>query len=178
MLVGRPSPEFRAIVYGPPKNGKSTFVLEFAKYLCGFGSVMYVSAEELIAKTFRDRMMRLGITEQDNICILAERKYSDIKRAITNWRPRFLVVDSAHRCHLTHSQLNTLHEQHKAMASVVILQGTKDGNFKGDTAWEHDADIIIRLANGVAHQRGRFCADSKLQIFGRHADLFTPQQPD
>ena len=55
------------IVYGPEKNGKSWFALWLAKQLARFTRVNYISAEEGLADSFKEAVLRAGITTADNI---------------------------------------------------------------------------------------------------------------
>jgi predicted ATP-dependent serine protease len=162
-FIGRPSPSFGAIVHGPPKNGKSTFCLKLAAYLCRFGRVMYVSGEEGFAKSLKDRVQRLQI-DNDNLFFIKERKTSRIEQAIENKRPQFILIDSAHHVGLLPEKLKSWREKFPTRAFVVILKSTKDGNYRGDTDWEHDVDVVISLKDGVATQRGRFNQESSMRL--------------
>ncbi len=51
-LMGKPSEGFRMMLHGSPGGGKTTFLLQFSKYLCNnFGDVLYVSKEEYGSST-------------------------------------------------------------------------------------------------------------------------------
>jgi hypothetical protein len=51
------------------------------------------------------------------------------------------------------------------MAIITIQQATKDGKYKGDTAYAHNCDIIIKVKEGIAYAQGRFAAPAEMPIF-------------
>jgi archaellum biogenesis ATPase FlaH len=55
------------LVYGREKNGKTWFSLQLAKELARQESVLYISAEEGLDKSFQDAALRAGITARDKI---------------------------------------------------------------------------------------------------------------
>ncbi len=48
---------------------------------------------------------------------------------------------------------------------VAIVQATKSGDFRGEQSLTHNCDFIIKVAEGVAYQRGRFAPASEIKIF-------------
>lgn len=59
--IGQPETNGAWLVYGAEKNGKTWFSLLLAEYISSFTSVLYVSAEEGMGKTFVDACHRAQI---------------------------------------------------------------------------------------------------------------------
>ena len=59
--MGEPETNGAWLVYGAEKNGKTWFSLHLAEYLSSFASVLYISAEEGMGKTFVDACQRAQI---------------------------------------------------------------------------------------------------------------------
>ena len=50
-------------ISGPSASGKSSFVMQFAKMLCGIGSVLYVSLEEGVGLSMQRRLAQFKMTD-------------------------------------------------------------------------------------------------------------------
>ena len=60
-LIGDPSVGFSMMVFGQPKSGKSTLMLEFAQHLAeNHGKTLYVAIEEGFGYTLKDKIQRVG----------------------------------------------------------------------------------------------------------------------
>ena len=57
--IGNPAKSGVWIIWGASGNGKSSFVMQLAKYLCGFGRVIYDSLEESTGLSFQMSLKRL-----------------------------------------------------------------------------------------------------------------------
>lgn len=51
--IGNPAKSGVWIIWGASGNGKSSFVMQLAKYLCSFGRVIYDSLEESTGLSFQ-----------------------------------------------------------------------------------------------------------------------------
>lgn len=55
-VFGEPEEGDTWFISGPSASGKSSFVMQFAKMLCGIGSVLYVSLEEGVGLSMQRRL--------------------------------------------------------------------------------------------------------------------------
>lgn len=62
---GCPAPTGLWIIWGNSGNGKSSFVMQLAKYLCRFGKVFYNSIEEDTQASFIDNVARNRMEEEE-----------------------------------------------------------------------------------------------------------------
>jgi hypothetical protein len=76
-----------------------------------------------------------------------------------------LFIDSVNYIKITPEQIEEIKARNPQLSIITIQQATKDGNYKGDTAYAHNCDIVIVIDRGVATQRGRFNDEASMQVF-------------
>ena len=93
---GQPELNSTWLIHGPSAAGKSSFVMQLAKELCKYGTVLYMSYEEGVSQSFQKRLTRFRmkdvqghfrIATTDTLEELTER----LKRAKS---PKFIIIDS------------------------------------------------------------------------------------
>lgn len=159
-FFGQPSYRFHLAVHGLPGEGKSTFCIQFADYLAKeFGKVVYISGEEGLEMTLRDKVINSRI---DNpYLIFADIKsYDEIKTEIKS-EYHFIFIDSLETFRIDPIKLKELKQLYPQSAFITISQSTKDGNMRGSQEIAHDSDITVKVENGKAitkknrfHKRG------------------------
>lgn len=144
-LIGNPEPNFLICIYGVAGNGKSTRALKFAEYLSNnHGRVLYNSSEE----GFRASMQSKVKDFKANYFHISNcRKFDDLKNLIDKNPARFIFIDSVNDMDITPEQLAQLRKKFPLRGFVIVMQATKSGNYKGDSAFAHDADVIMKLEN-------------------------------
>jgi hypothetical protein len=158
-LIGDPSSNFTAMVYGKPKMGKSYLCVDFAGYLArNHGRVLYVAKEEGLDMTLQKK--------------LAEKAVAHPNLDVSSFLPinlskyDFIFLDSVNRLGLLPEDLNRLKSQNPTKSFVFIFQSTKDGNFRGANSFQHDVDVVIEVPQrGKAVQMGRFNQGGEVSIF-------------
>lgn len=147
-FFGNPSRNFHCMIYGKAGSGKSTFAIQFAKYLSKVLGlkVLYIASEERFGYTLQEKIRRFNVAN-DNISF-AEKLPLDITKydvvffdSVTNMR-----IEPEEWAKMTAN-----------IASVGIFQCTKDGAFRGGADFEHDVDIVVNVENMVATiEKNRF----------------------
>lgn len=163
-LFGQPSHNFHCIIHGMPGEGKSTFAIQFAKYLAeNFGRVMYVSGEEGFTKTFKDKFINNdGISRYIDIADL--RTFDEFMKNVPNDLYNFIFIDSLDNMRIDASKMKTIRERYKNSALITISQSTKDGKMKGSQELAHDCDMSVIVENGIAKtDKNRF--KPKLMVY-------------
>lgn len=149
-LIGNPSTNFHCVVHGLSGHGKSTFCIIFAKYLAdNHGTVLYISAEEGISKTLQDKFLINECTSQ-NLHVVDVRKYDDIVKYLLPRSYSFVFIDSLNTMKIDAAKLKSIKEMFKYSALITICQATKSGNMRGSYEIVHDADIEIKVEDGLA----------------------------
>lgn len=163
-LIGNPAKSFHMMVFGRPKQGKSIFCFQLAKYLSKFGKVLYIASEEGFSATLQQKLTEFGAVNP-NLHFANFRDYETIKNELTGTDYEFVVVDSINFINLEPEDVEELKSLNKEKAFITIQQATKGGQFRGSQQFAHNCDIIIEVIQGVAHHTGRYAAPSEMNIF-------------
>jgi hypothetical protein len=159
-LIGDPSSNFTAMVFGKPKMGKSYLCIEFAGYLArNHGKVLYVAKEEGLDMTLQKKLNDKNVAHP-NLFVA-----SVLPQTLTTYD--FVFLDSVNKLGLQPEDLARLRIQNPSKSFIFIFQSTKDGNFRGANAFQHDVDVVIEVPEqGKAVQFGRFNQGGEVSIFG------------
>jgi hypothetical protein len=158
-LIGDPSSNFTAMVYGKPKMGKSYLCIEFAGYLArNHGKVLYVAKEEGLDMTLQKKLNEKAVAHP-NLYVS-----SYLPTSLDSYD--FIFLDSVNRLGLEPTDLNKMKAKNPSKSFVFIFQSTKDGNFRGANSFQHDVDVVIEVPRkGKAVQMGRFNQGGEVSIF-------------
>lgn len=158
-LIGDPSSNFTAMVFGKPKMGKSFLCIDFAGYLARHhGRVLYVAKEEGLDLTLQQKLADKAVAHPN----LDVASYLPASLA----KYDFIFLDSVNRLDLKPEDLNRLKAQNPSKSFIFIFQTTKDGNFRGANSFQHDVDVVIEVPQkGKAVQMGRFNQGGEINIF-------------
>jgi hypothetical protein len=144
-LLGNPEPNFLICMYGSAGNGKSTQALKLAEYLAkNHGKVLYNSSEEGFRASMQNKVKYIDAPHFD---ISNVRTFEELKDLLVKNTARFIFIDSINDMSITPQQLIELRNNNPKRGFIIIMQATKSGNYKGDSTFAHDADVIIKLEN-------------------------------
>ena len=178
------------IISAPPGAGKSTF----ATYLCGILSnrgykVLYATGEESDGqiKARIDRVLNNNIS--DNLYVLADsgRRFENVKNAIHEIDPDFIVLDSVQTFTLdeylpsragsptqvvevANALVEICKNPKRPRASLVIGQMVKNDELAGPRQLEHLVDAVYYF-EGDPYEELRICTSSKNR-FGELETVF------
>lgn len=158
-LIGDPSSNFTAMVFGKPKMGKSYLCVDFAGYLArNHGKVLYVAKEEGLDYTLQQKLNDKDVAHP-NLYVASE--LPDNFSAYD-----FIFFDSVTKLGLTPDDLTRLRRLNPTKSFIFIFQSTKSGNFRGANSFQHDVDVVIEVPEkGKAVQMGRFNQGGEIEIF-------------
>jgi len=158
-LIGDPSNNFTAMVYGKPKMGKSYLCIDFAGYLArNHGKVLYVAKEEGLDMTLQNKLNEKNV-KHPNLYVA-----SVLPANLSMYD--FIFLDSVTKLGLGSDDLNRLKAANPTKSFIFIFQTTKMGNFKGANSFQHDVDVVIEVPEkGKAVQMGRFNQGGEMEIF-------------
>jgi len=159
LAMGKPEKNFKAIIYGKPKNGKTEFCIMFAKYLTRFGKVLYNSFEQGHSKSLQDAFVRKNMMDvRGKIIVTHKEKFDQMHHRLKMKKsPNIIFIDSVNHIKLTQEQWKQLTEDFSKKVFIVVSHATGDEP-KGGTAEfiQYDVDISILVKGFVAHCQGRF----------------------
>jgi hypothetical protein len=158
-LIGDPSSNFTAMVFGKPKMGKSYLCIDFAGYLArNHGKVLYVAKEEGLDYTLQQKLNDKNVAHP-NLYVS-----SVLPESLAAYD--FIFLDSVNKLGLQPENLNRLKMLNPTKSFIFIFQSTKDGNFRGANSFQHDVDVVIEIPEqGKAVQMGRFNQGGEIEIF-------------
>jgi hypothetical protein len=158
-LIGDPSSNFTAMVFGKPKMGKSYLCIDFAGYLArNHGKVLYVAKEEGLDYTLQMKLNDKNV-KHPNLFVSAS-----LPENLASYD--FIFLDSVNKMGLSPEDLNRLKLLNPTKSFIFIFQSTKGGNFRGANSFQHDVDIVIEVPErGKAVQMGRFNQGGEMEIF-------------
>lgn len=144
------------LVGGDPGIGKSTLMLQLSRSLANQGLVvLYVCGEESIQQTSM-RAKRLGI-ETENLLLLNETSFSNIKAQVDEIKPDVLIIDSiqiTYKSEIPSSPGSVTQVRECATEFMHIAKGhniltflighvTKSGEIAGPRILEHLVDTVL-----------------------------------
>ena len=173
------------LIGGDPGIGKSTLLLQTMDQLAKNNRVLYITGEESIQQVAL-RANRLGVSNSDNLRLMAEIGLNHITQAIDKEQPQVVVIDSIQTMYtdLLQSAPGSV-AQVRECASIltriakqrhitIIMVGhvTKDGSIAGPRVLEHIVDAVLYF-EGEQHSnfrmirsvKNRFGAVNELGIF-------------
>lgn len=160
-LMGRPAKNFTIMFHGEPGSGKTTLLLKFAEYLANnFGNVLYISSEEHGASTLTDKINELLHPKPENLDFAPDLETPHLPAY------QFIILDSINDLGLKLDDFKTLRKENPNAAFILVLQHTKDGNYRGGKDWEHHIEIGVSVENGIATvYRTRYGVKGLLNFF-------------
>jgi hypothetical protein len=179
---GKPEKNFKAIIYGKPKNGKTEFCVRFAKYLTRFGKVLYNSFEQGHSKSLQDAFKRQQMHEVSGKIIITHKESYDkmFERLARKKSPNIVFIDSLQYIKITVDQWVTLTTKFPKKVFIVISHATGDEP-KGSTAEsvQYDVDMSILVKGFAAHCQSRFGGGDTIVIWeqGHQRWLQLQQKP-
>ncbi len=158
-LIGDPSKNFTAMVFGKPKMGKSYLCIDFAGHLArNHGKVLYVAKEEGLDMTLQKKLNEKHVAHP-NLYVS-----SIMPQNLSAYD--FIFLDSVNRLGLQPEDLNRQRALNPSKSFVFVFQTSKTGNFKGSQSFQHDVDVVIEVPEkGKAVQMGRFNQGGEVEIF-------------
>lgn len=160
---GQPETNATWLIHGPSAAGKSSFVMQLAKELCKYGTVLYMSYEEGVGQSFQQRLARFRmkdvqghfrIATTDTIEELTER----LRRAKS---PKFVIIDSFQKAEWEYPETIALIERFSRKCFIFISQEDK-GQPMGKPAkrLKYYAGVKVRVAGYKAYCQGRFTPEA------------------
>ena len=172
--LGKPSKNFRMLVYGHPKNGKTSYLMQLTKYLANpeLTTVYYNSIEEGKSQTIKEQFIRFNMQEVAGRWMLGNR--DTFKQMVEKLkRPgsqHVVVIDSRDYMRLSTEQYKMLIKLFPKKAFIIVCwerAGKPDGKYAQDI--EYMVDIVVHVENFKAKSASRFGGCSTFTIWEKKA---------
>jgi hypothetical protein len=157
--MGNPAKSGTWIIWGASGNGKTSFVMQLAKYLCSFGKVIYDSLEESVGRSFQMSLQRHKMDEVRKRLIILDREPMDQleERLSRRGSPNVIIIDSFQYSGLSYPEYKALKERNPKKLFIFISHA-EGMHPAGRTARkvEYDADVKIMVSCFKAWCKSRF----------------------
>lgn len=146
-------------ISGASAQGKSSFVMQLARELCNYGTVLYLSYEEGISQSFQQRLELFNMREvQGRFRVVCTDTFDELMERLARPKsPHFVIVDSFQDSEFTFEQFKELRARFRAKTFIFISQEYK-GQPLGKPAarLKYKAGLKIRVVGYKAYSQGRF----------------------
>lgn len=132
--------------WGVPGSGKTVGLLLFADYLAERMNlkVLYIANEELNRSTLTEKLNQFEISSKIDFA----RTFKDLEKSNKTLADYDVIfLDSVQSLRIDLDKYIALVEANPGKMFVLIVQTTKDGDFKGGKEWEHEVDIAGEFIN-------------------------------
>lgn len=160
---GYPAVNETWMIHGQSASGKSSFVMQLAKELCNYGTVLYCSYEEGVSQSFQKRLERFKMNEVQGRFRIAANDAVDelIARLRKAKSPKFVVVDSFQASGFTYEDTKTLRRLFPRKCFIFISWEDKGQPFgKPARKLKYDAGVKVRVSGYKAYCQGRFIPEA------------------
>jgi nucleoside-triphosphatase THEP1 len=157
--VGTLADPFTMLVYGRPKNGKTSFIMKLCKYLTEHGKVYYNSAEEGDSKTIQDalRLAKMDEVEDGKFILGDNDTFIEMCEKLKKNRCKICVIDSLDYMRLTTEQFKKLIVQFPNKSFIIICweKRGKPGNYYAKEI-EFQVGCVVHVKNFEAFITSRY----------------------
>lgn len=155
-LLGRIPQNPYIILWGDAGSGKTGFTLQFLNALRKHGKSILCTAEAGLSDADSPLVRLAHLTNTKNVLLAETPSIEAVQHIISTKQYPFLAVDSASRLGLAPEQVLEWRKLFPASMFLLLMESTKSGNeFKGDNAWKHHCNIMIRAESLVNEQGSR-----------------------
>lgn len=155
---GHPAVNELWLIHGPSGAGKSSFVMQLAKELTKYGTVLYMSYEEGVSQSFQKRLEMHKMNEvQGHFRIATDDSLDElIERLKKAKSPKFVIIDSYHASGFEYPDAKRLRETFPRKCFIFISWEKKGQPMGGALKLKYDAGVKVRVSGYRAYCQGRF----------------------
>lgn len=147
------------IIYGHSTNGKSSFSMQLAKYLCNFASVAYNTIEEGNVKSFQQLLNRENMTEVNKkFRLLYKESFASLLTGLESRKsPKVILIDSVQSWNINKKMYTQLIEKYPNKLFIFISRADgKEPEGKLAKDIKYDAFVKIKVEGYRAYCVSRY----------------------
>lgn len=156
---GLPTVNETWLIHGQSGSGKSSFVMQLARKLTEYGTVLFMSYEEGVGQSFQKRIERFKMSEvQGRFRIATSDTIEELTaRLKCKKSPRFVIIDSLQAAGWDYPETEALIKRFPRKCFIFISQEYK-GQPMGKPAQKakYLAGVKVRVSGYKAYCQGRF----------------------
>lgn len=161
-VFGQPEEGDTWFISGPSASGKSSFVMQFAKMLCGIGPVLYVSLEEGVGLSMQKRLAQFKMSDvQGKFRLITDGDIAALEERLAKPKSaKFVIVDSyqyAYEAGWEYNLTKALVDRFRRKTFIFVSQEDK-GKPLGKPAirLKYCAGVKVRTLGFRAYCQGRY----------------------
>ena len=156
--IGIPEPLGSWFIYGPSKNGKTSFAMLLSKYLTNFRRVAYNSIEEGFCRSIKLAMKRVNMIEVKGKLVLVKKETEELIEYLSKHKsPEIIVIDSVQFLELTFKEYKKIKAMfpNKLFIYISHVEGRQP---EGLTARKilRDSSVVFRIEGFKAFPVSRY----------------------
>lgn len=128
------------MIWGKPGEGKTVYTLEFAQFLASIGfKILYIAREEYGRSTLTEKIQKFNIGHPNLKCV---RDLDHLKKeggSLSDFDGFFF--DSINALKWKLADFENFVKDNPGKLCVLIVQTTKEGDFRGGQEWLHEVDV-------------------------------------
>jgi len=155
---GRPERTGAWLIYGNPKNGKTSLCMQLAKYCTTFGRVLYNSIEEGNSQSMEDQLRRVGMEDVERyVTVVQEPCETLMRRLEKRGSADYVFIDSLQRSGMTYEQVSdlTMKFPEKLFVYVSYAEGSRPAGAVA-TAMKYLVGVFVYVDKFKAFPVGRY----------------------
>ncbi len=174
--VGKPELKGTWCIGGLPKNGKTSFTMQLAKYLTKWHLVAYDSIEEGVSASFAETLRRCKMDEVklNRFMVLNGEDIKDLERRLSKRKsPKVVIIDSIQFLGLDTATYLRLKRRfpEKLFIYITHLQGQYPEGKTALKIWR-DSDVVIKVEGFRAYPTSRYGGGKPITISEEKAAMF------
>lgn len=165
--VGSPELTGTWMIYGAPKNGKTSFAMMLARCLAKFGRVAYNTVEEGLSQTIKAAVERAGLEDvQGRFILLDKESVEDMKERLGKHKsPDIVFIDSAQFIDMKFSEYKELKAlfPRKLFIYVSHINGGQPDGQVAKRIWR-DCNVYFRIEGFRAFPVSRYGGGKSIDV--------------
>ncbi|MBO7466608.1 MAG: bifunctional adenosylcobinamide kinase/adenosylcobinamide-phosphate guanylyltransferase [Bacteroidaceae bacterium] len=163
VAFGYPEENSTWFISGASASGKSSFVMQLAEELTHYGRVLYMSYEEGVSQSFKERLLRFGLGKRQGwFRVSVSDSVEDLtERLRKRHSAKFIIVDSIQEAGWEWPETKRLLDAFPNKSFIFVSQEAKGQPLgKGAIRLRYHASVKVRVVGFRAYCQGRFNADA------------------
>ncbi|MBQ7210523.1 MAG: ATP-binding protein [Paludibacteraceae bacterium] len=173
--VGNPELTGSWVIYGAPKNGKTSFAFMLAKYLTEFRRVAYDSVEEGKSLTMQMQVERHKMLDvSTRFTLLDKEDIEELKDRLDKHKsPDVVFIDSVQFLDMKFSEYKELKARYPQKLFVYIshVNGNQPEGQVAKRIWR-DANVIFRVEGFRAFPTSRYGGGAYIDVWKERAEAY------